>query len=185
VLSGWRNALAAIGVFAGLGALVLVPAVVDAALPDEGPLPAGDRLDVGYGVTLRPPPGARLDLNVSRPGTGDVELLVGDLRLRVTAVELRGHPADFIAHARRKFARDEGLRAGPPTSVRTGSGVSGQRADLSVEDSGDGDPGCAGIFTGADAGAVAVVSPVDGCAAVPAQVWAAVESMTFAPVEQW
>jgi hypothetical protein len=113
-------------------------------------------------------------------------LIVGDLRLHVTAVELRGHPADFVAHARHKFSRDDGLRAGPPMSVRTVAGVSGQRADLRVEDPiGGGRPGCAGIFTGEDAGAVAVVSSVDGCAAVPDEVWAAVESMTFAPAEQW
>jgi hypothetical protein len=186
VVSGWRNAWGAVGVLAGLGALVAVPAAVDAALPDEGPVPPGERLDVGFGVSIRPPAGARLDLDTSRPGTGDVVLLVRDLRLSVRAVEVRTRPADFVAHSRDKFSRDEGLRAGEPAAVRTASGVAGQRADLSVEDGAlGGQSGCAGIFTAEKAGAVVVVSPVDGCAAVPPDVWAVVESVTFEPVEQW
>lgn len=207
--SAWRNAMAAVGVLIGLGALVAVPAVVDAALPDDGSLPAGDRLEVGYGVALRPPPGARLDLGVSRPGTGEVALLVGGHRLAVTAVEVRERPADFVSHTLEKFGR-EALRPGPPTEAWTTAGVRGQRADLRVEDDFPGvRPGCAAIFTGpveiADsaagsdpaggwtalaaegtvAGAVLVISPVSGCVAVPAELWASVTSVTFEPVDRW
>ena len=78
-----RNAAAAAAVLLGLGALVAVPAAIQAALPDERPLPAGERLDVGYGVSVRPPAGARLRLNDSRPGAGEVVLLAGGLSVRL------------------------------------------------------------------------------------------------------
>lgn len=182
--SGWRNAVAAIGVVVGLAALVGVPAAVDAVLPEEGPLPPGDRLDVGYGVSLRPPPGARLELGTSRPGMGEVALRSGGMTLRVTAVEVRERPADFVAHARRKFSRDEGLNPGQPEEVSTAAGVPGQRGDLRAA-APTGEAGCYGIFTADEAGAVAVISAVDGCAAVPADLWAAVASLTFEPAEEW
>jgi hypothetical protein len=176
-----RNALAALAVLFGLGALVVAPVVIQAVLPDEGPLPAGDRLDVGYGVTLRPPPGARLELSGSRPGTGDVVLLAGGLRLKVTAVEVRERPADFVAHAKRKFARDEAVRPGPPEAVRTAAGVRGERGDLRpTDDPLAGEPGCYGVFSAEQVGVVASISPVAGCAEAPAEVWAAVASIEFA-----
>lgn len=182
--SAWRNAMAAGAVLAVLGALVAVPAVIDAVLPDEGPVPPGDRLDVGYGVSLRPPAGARLDLGSSRPGNGDVVLLSDGVRLALTAVEVRERPADYTAHTRHKLNRDEGRSVGPAVPVQTGAGVRGQRADLGAGEWG-GDPGCAAIFAAEDAGVLAVISPVSGCAAVPADLWAAVVSLTFEPLEQW
>lgn len=183
--AGWRNALAAIGVVAFLAALIVVPAGVDAVLPEDGPLPSGE-LDVGHGVSLRPPPGARLDLAASRPGTGEVLLLARRLRVAVTAVQVRERPADYVAHARRKLRRDGGFRVGEPVSVRTATGVPGERSDLLVGRGGHrGRPGCAGIFTGEKAGAVVVISPVEGCAAVPADVWKSVTSLTFSAVDTW
>lgn len=172
-----RNALAAIGVLAGLAALVAGPAAIDVGLPDVGPLPAGGTLDVGYGVSLRPPPGARQDLGASRPGAGEVVLLVAGVRVRVTAVEVPERPDDFVAHARHKFARDEGLRPGPAQPARTTAGVSGEQGDLRGTDGGR--SACYAIFTADALGAVAMVSPVDGCAAVPEQVRAAITSLTF------
>jgi hypothetical protein len=47
VVSGWRNAFAALGVLAGLVVLVAVPGVGSLALPGEAPLPPGEWLDVG------------------------------------------------------------------------------------------------------------------------------------------
>lgn len=180
-----RNAVAAVAVLLGLGALVAVPAVIQAALPDVGPLPAGDRLDVGFGVSVAPPPGARLELATSRPGAGEVVLLVDGLSVRLTAVAVPRRPAGFVAHTRRKFSRDDGLAAGAPARARTSAGVVGERGDLRPEDGRSGDPGCYAVFVAEEVGAVAKISPVAGCAAVPAGVWASVESMRFEPVDEW
>jgi hypothetical protein len=180
-----RNAVAALAVLVGLGAWVAAPGVVQALLPDEGPLPAGDRLDIGYGVSLRPPAGARLDLGASRPGTGEVVLLAGRLRMAVTAVEVPERPAAFVAHARRKFSRDEGQRPGRPEPVRTDAGVTGERGDLRPDGGAlAGEPGCYGVFAAEEAGVVVSITPVAGCAAVPEPVWAAVTSIDFEPVEE-
>jgi hypothetical protein len=70
--------------------------------------------------------------------------------------------------------------------VRTASGASGQRADLSVEDEMlGGRPGCVGIFTGESAGAVATITPAADCATAPSALWDAVLSLTFEPAEPW
>jgi hypothetical protein len=168
----------------GLVGMVVVPGVLTAVLPDTGPLP-GDRLDIGYGASLRPPDGGRLELSGSRPGTGEVTVVVGSHRLKLTAVEVPERPGDFARHTRRKFSRDEGLRPGPPQEVRTDAGVRGERGDLRPADSWGGESGCYALFAAESAGAVAVISGVDGCAAVPQPLWASVTSMTFEPVEQW
>src|SRR5919107_1756126 len=101
-----QNAAAAAAVLLGLGALVAAPAAIQAALPDERPLPGGERLDVGYGVSVRPPDGARLRLHDSRPGAGEVVLLAGGLSVRLTAAYVPERRSEYVAHARRKFSRD-------------------------------------------------------------------------------
>jgi hypothetical protein len=176
-----RNAAAAVAVLLGLGALVAVPAALQAALPDEGPLPSGDRLEVGYGVAVRPPGGARLRRDDSRPGAGEVVLLVRGLSVRLTARYVPERQAAFVAHARRKFSRDHGWRPGPPERTRTAGGVVGERGDLTPDGGPAGEPGCYGIFTAEEAGVVVVISPVAGCGAVPADVWASVGSLEFEP----
>jgi hypothetical protein len=182
--SGWRNARAALGVFGVLVLLVAVPAAVSQALPGEAPVPAGERLAVGYGVSLRPPPGARHVVGASRPGGGEVELRAGDVSVRVTAVEVRGPARAFAAHARHKFSRDDRLRAATPERYSTDAGVSGERGALTPVDP-DGRPGCYAIFVAEGAGVVVRITPVAGCAAVPPEVSSAVRSLTFDPAGVW
>jgi hypothetical protein len=179
--SGLRNAAAAVAVLAGLVALVVVPAVVGRWLPEEGPLPPGRRLDIGYGASLRPPPGARLALGPSRPGMGEVELRAGGLTVRFTAVAAREvDVAAFTAHARRKLSRDQGFRPGAPEQTSTETGVRGERGPLAP--TGDDRAGCYAIFVAEDAGVVAVITPVADCGAVPPEMWSVVRSLTFEPV---
>lgn len=182
--AGWRNAMGAIGLVLGLGALVGVPAAVDAVLPDVRSV-ADRPLTVVAGVTLVPPGGATHDPAASRPGSGEVVLRAGGLTMRLNAVGVRDRPADFVAHARRKLLRDDGLRPGSPTPVRTDAGVLGERADLSVVEQGAGRPGCFAAFVAESVGVTVVVSPVTGCAAVPDAVWGAVRSLRVESVGTW
>ncbi|OJF11675.1 hypothetical protein [Couchioplanes caeruleus] len=180
-----RNAVVTLGLLAGLGATVAVPAGLGALLPDDGPAPAG-RLEVGHGVALTVPPGARWDRGESRPGTGAVTLRLGSTDVAVSSVPVPERRADFLAHTRHKFARDDGWTPGPPAPLRFGGGVVGERGDLVAgKDTTAGEPGCYGAAVAEGAGAVVVISPVSGCAAVPAEIWTLVESMTFEAVDPW
>lgn len=182
--AGWRNAGSALGVLLGLAGLVAVPALVERTLPADGPLPTGEPLDVGYGVWLRPPPRARLELGPSRPGAGEVAMLVDELSIRVSAVELRGPADGFVEHTRYKFGRDEDWLAGPAVEISTAAGERGERGALTPNDR-DRAGGCYAIVTALAAAVVVVITPVAGCDEVPDEVWDSVRSLTFEPVDEW
>lgn len=177
---GWRNTVAALAVFAGLLALVVAPAVAARLLPGERVLSSPDRLDIGYGASLLPPTGARLDVDASRPGMGEVVLRVAGLTARFTAVAVRGPASGYVTHARHRLARDEALRAGPPEPASTEHGVTGQRSALTGDDE-----GCVWIFVAGTGRRVAVgltaVVLGTGCAGVPAELTGAVRSLVFEP----
>lgn len=180
-----RNALAALALIAVLGATVGLPAAVAAMLPTEAPVPSSRPLDVGYGVALTPPPGALLDVDSSRPGTGDVTLLVGSVTVNVRAVSVPERPEEFVAHTRRKFERDQGLTPGPAEPLRLANGVLGERGDLRPHDeAGADEPGCYGVVASGQLAAVVEISPVAGCAAASAAIWTAVQTLTFDPEDQ-
>lgn len=182
--TGWKNAGYALLLLGGLVALVAVPALVALPLPREGPPLSTERLDIGFGATIAPPPGARLDLGDSRPGSGDVTMRAGGVRLRLTARQFRGDAAPFVAHARHKLNRDEWLRpAGDPEPVRTTSGVSGERGSLLGDDVADVEPGCYAVLAAQSIGVVVLVTPVANCADLTAPVWAAVTSIEVDPVD--
>ncbi|MFK3980101.1 hypothetical protein ACI2K4_06920 [Micromonospora sp. NPDC050397] len=180
-LTGWKNAGAALLLLAGLGALVGVPALVALPLPQEGPPLPADRLDIGFGATIVPPTGARLDLGDSRPGSGAVTFQADTVRLRVTAQQVTGPVEPYVAHARHKLDRNDGLLpAGAPERVRTTSGLSGERGSLrGVAD--DVRPGCYAVFTGHLVGVVVLATPAESCAELPEPVWAAVTSIAVEP----
>lgn len=170
--SRWRDVGIGLGVLAGLGALAVVPAVVSTALPSQGP-PLTRPVDVGYGVRVDPPPGARLDVADSRPGSGEVVLRTGDgLRIRLTAVAYQGDPAPFTAHARHRLARDELLRpAGRPEPLRA-AGLRGEWGPVRGSA-----PACYAVLTGPEVAVTALVTPARDCAALPAPVRAALTGL--------
>lgn len=181
--AGWRNAIAAIGLVLALAAVVGGPAAVDSALPALRPVPVDD-LYVGFGVSLRPPPGSQHDAGSSRPGSGTVELRTGGLTVRVTSAYVRERPADYLRHARRKLDRDDGLRVQDTEPARTAAGVPGERGAVRPTDA-DGEAGCYAAFTAELAGVTVLITPVTDCAAVPAPVWAVVSSLTFDREPAW
>ncbi|WP_329108130.1 hypothetical protein OG792_06010 [Micromonospora sp. NBC_01699] len=181
-MTGWKNAWYAVLLLAGLAALVAVPALLALPLPGEGKPLSGERVDIGFGATIAPPSGARLDLDASRPGTGAVSLRAGEVRLRLTAQQFRGDVGPYVAHARHKLDRDEWLRpVGGPERVATTSGVSGERGSLRSDDSAGVDPACYAIFTARSVGVVVLATPAKDCTELPASVWAAVTSIEIDP----
>jgi hypothetical protein len=185
-----RNASAAVALVVGLCAVVGVPAAIAAALPDDEPMPPGERLDVGLGVSMLPPPDARLDLDEARPGSGLVAFRSGPVTVTVTAVYVRDRPGEFVAHTRHKFSRDEDLTPGPAAPWRLAAGgVVGERGDLraadgsfTVDELGN-RPGCYALAVVEQLAAVVTMTPVAGCAAVPPEIWTAAGSLTFEPEE--
>jgi len=176
--TGWKNALYGLLLLSGLVVMVVVPGVVSCALPDEG-APLTDRLDIGYGATIQPPAGSRLNLSDSRPGSGEVVLLTDGMEVRLTAQSFRGDAEPYIAHARDKFYRDQGMQLlGQPEPTRTTSGVTGERGSLVAEDEYSvSDNGCYAILTAGSVGVVALVTPVTNCAVLPAPVSEALASI--------
>ncbi len=182
-VTGWRNAGYGLLVIGGLIAMVVFPGLVSAALPAVGPPLRTARLDIGYGVTIEPPPGARLDLAGSRPGAGDVLMLAEGMRLKLTAQQFRGPVGRYLAHVRRKLRRDESLRpVGPREVIRTSGGVVGERGSLIPETgSGAGEAGCYAVLTADGVGLLVLVTPVPSCAELPAPVRDAIDSVSINP----
>lgn len=174
--TGWRNAFGALAVLGGLVLLVVVPAVVATRFPDEQAPPPG-RLDVGYGVTLRPPEGARLDVGPSRPGSGEIRLRVGGVVVWLQAAEVRGSRSRYAAHARHKLARDGQLLPGPAGPATTAAGVRGEQGALLGGQRRS--SGCYAIFSARSAGVVIAVTRVPDCERMPEPVRDAVASVTF------
>lgn len=172
----WRNALGALAVLGGLVLLVVAPAVAATRLPDEQAPPPG-RLDVGYGVTLRTPGGARLDVGPSRPGSGEVRLRVAGAVVSLEAVEVRGSRSRYVAHARHKLARDGQLLPGPAGPATTAAGVRGEQGPLLGGERRR--SGCYAIFSARSAGVVITVTRVPDCERMPESVRDAVASVTF------
>ena len=176
VTTGWKNALYGLLLLGGLVAMVVVPGVVSCALPDEGS-PLTGRLDIGYGASIQPPSGARLDLSDARPGSGDVSMRAGGVWVRLTARSFRGDPGAFAAHARQKLDRDDGMRsASAPRLITTPSGISGESGPL-VSTTDGSDRGCYAVLTAHSVGVVVLVTPVQNCAGMPPPVGAALDSI--------
>ncbi|GAA2518567.1 hypothetical protein [Pilimelia columellifera] len=182
----WRNAKAVLAVLVGTGAVIAVPATVNALISDDVTLMDGRPVDVGVGVgvTLSPPAGSRLSLSDSVPAISTVLLRHEGATLEVTAVSGVDRPADFLAHARRKLRR-EGMFTVRLRPVVTRAGVLGERGDLVPVPGGVGVSGCYAGFVADERGIVVKISNVSECRAVPPLVWVAVESITVAPEEEW
>ncbi|MFI5497045.1 hypothetical protein [Actinoplanes sp. NPDC051859] len=172
-----RNALAAVGLLVGLGLTVALPGIPAALLPEEGPALPGGRIDIGDGVALTLPAGARLDLGDARPGSGDVTFRTGAVTVKVATSAVPDRPAEFIAHARHKLDRDEDLRPGPAEPWPTTAGVQGERGDLAPA-------GCYFAAVAEGAGVV-VTMPDTGCGSAPPEVWSAISSITFEEAAKW
>src|SRR5215468_787424 len=87
-----REALCSLGVLAVVGTIAFGLPAIDRAVPDTRAVPAGQPYGVGGGITVIPPPGARLDVTRTRPRSdrGSVLFVLGEVRYAVLVLPYSG-----------------------------------------------------------------------------------------------
>lgn len=111
------------------GIAVGLPAV-DGALPAQRPVASGQPYPVGAGVSLVPPPGARVDLTRTRPGIsrGTALFVRGAVRVHVAVAPFDGDLDQAAARLRVKITATRGYQVtGREVPVATASGLPGRQ----------------------------------------------------------
>ena len=126
---GWhevRNLGWSTGILAVIGALAFGLPAVNAALPAARPVPDGRPYPLGNGVTVVPPPGARLDVTTSMPGR--TLFTLGGVRYLIVVAPFQGSLAEVAAQVRNKITANRGYQVtGTEAATRTGQGVPGRQ----------------------------------------------------------
>jgi hypothetical protein len=154
-----RNLAGSIGVLCTVAGLAFGLPALDRALPAQRP--AGDGpYPVGGGVTVTPPPGARLDVTLTRPGDhrGTAVFLVGAVRYVVVVTPFDGSLTDATSRLRRKITGVRGHEiTGKEAPLSTASGLAGLQGTYAA-------PGRAGRYLVFRAGDVAIEVTAAGSA---------------------
>ncbi len=155
-----RNLAGSIGVLCTVAGLAFGLPAVDRALPAQRPVGDGP-YPVGGGVTVTPPPDARLDVTLTRPRDtrGTVVFLVGTVRYVIVVAPVRRLPRRrHPAAAATRSPPSAGTRS-PARSSRTStaSGLSGVQGTYAA-------PGRGGRYLVFLAGDVAIEVTVAGSA---------------------
>src|SRR5688500_12456459 len=122
-----RNLAASTAVLAALLVVVFGLPAINRAVPTDRSL-AGPLYDVGAGVSVAPPPGARVDASKTRPGDdrAAVLFLLGDVRYAIVVQPFTGRIADAAERLRTKIKATQGYQVtGVEGGVSTASGLSG------------------------------------------------------------
>jgi len=126
---GWhevRNLGWSTGILAVIGALAFGLPAVHAALPAARPVPDGRPYPLGNGVTVVPPPGARLDVTTSVPGR--TLLVLGGVRYLLVVEAFDGTLDEATGQLRQKITANRGYQVtGPETGTATHQGVPGRQ----------------------------------------------------------
>jgi hypothetical protein len=122
-----RNLAGSIGVLCTVAGLAVGLPVLDRSLPAQRPVGPGP-YPVGAGITVVPPPGARLDVTLTRPGDtrGTAVFLVGPVRYVIVVTPFRGSLPDAAQRLRRKITGVRGHEiTGKEFPTSTASGLDG------------------------------------------------------------
>ncbi|MFC7764308.1 hypothetical protein ACFQY4_44750 [Catellatospora bangladeshensis] len=122
-----RNLAGAVAVLATLLTVVFGLPALNRAVPTDRSL-AGPRYDVGAGVTVAPPPGARVDASKTRPGSerATVMFLVGDVRYLIVVQPFDGPIGEAAEKLRTKIKATQGYQVtGNEGGIRTTGGLAG------------------------------------------------------------
>lgn len=118
-------ALAIVGILAGLA--LGLPAL-NAALPADRKLEPDERYAIGAGVSVRPPPGAVLDVTGTRPGDDEATALfrLGPVRYAIAVRPYDGTLTAAADRLRRRITDTSGYQVtGAQLAVATASGLTG------------------------------------------------------------
>jgi hypothetical protein len=174
-----RNLWFSLAVLATLALIGLGLPAVNRLLPSERSVSAVVPYPVAAGVTVRPPPGARVDVTQTQPGPdgGSVLFNVGTVRYAIVIVPFTGSLATAALRLRTKIAdtRDYQVAAGE-RAVTTAQGVAGREGRYSSA----GRLGRYAVFVGG--GFAVQVTVAGGAADLPAMlpaISASARSLTF------
>jgi len=124
-----RNLAGSIGVICTVAGLAVGLPALDDALPSQRPVGPEPYL-VGGGVAVTPPPGARLDVTLTRPGDtrGTAVFLVDSVRYVIVVTPFTGSLDAATDRLRRKITAVRGNQlTGSELPITTASGLSGLR----------------------------------------------------------
>jgi hypothetical protein len=122
------NFLGALALVAALSGLAFGLPAIDRALPSQRPVRTDQPYAIGAGVTVRPPPGATIDLTGTRPGDnqGTVLFLLGPVKYTVAVQPFEGTLAMAADRLRRRITGTPGYQVtGAELSVDTMGGIVG------------------------------------------------------------
>src|SRR2546421_5420697 len=141
---GWhelRNLGWSAGILVVIGSLAIGLPAVNAALPVARPVPVDQPFPLGNGVTVVPPPGARLDVTTSVPGR--TLLVLGGVRYLLVVEPFDGTLDEATGQLRQKITANRGYQVtGPEATTATRQGVGGRLGGGTPPGGGGGEAGC-------------------------------------------
>lgn len=120
--------LATLSMVAVLAALAFGLPAIDRSLPAGRPVDAGRPYAIGAGVTVRPPPGAVLDVTGTRPADdrGSVLFVLGQVRYAIVVQPFGGDLGAAAGRLRQRITGTAGYQVtGTELTVATGTGLPG------------------------------------------------------------
>jgi hypothetical protein len=168
-----RNLAGSIGVLCTVAGLAVGLPALDRALPAQRPIGNGT-YPVGGGVTVTPPPDARLDVTLTRPGDtrGTAVFLVGSVRYVIVVTPFQGTLPEATERLRRKITAVRGHEiTGQQFPVSTATGLAGVQGTYAA-------PGRGGRYLVFAGDGVAIEVTVAGAAPALRDALGAIEAST-------
>ncbi|UQU64824.1 hypothetical protein COUCH_00150 [Couchioplanes caeruleus] len=128
------NLLGALSLVAALGGLAFGLPALNHALPAERSVPVDRPYEMGGGVTVMPPPGARVDVTETRPAetSGTVLFRLGPVRYFISVQPFNGDLPAAVARLRQRITGTSGYQVtGTELTVATAGGLAGLQGGYS------------------------------------------------------
>ncbi|MFI5495312.1 hypothetical protein [Actinoplanes sp. NPDC051859] len=128
------NLLGAVALVAALSGLAFGLPALNHALPADRAVPTDRPYAIGGGVTVVPPPGARIDVTETRPAndSGTVLFRLGPVRYLVSVQPYHGTLPTAVARLRQRITGTSGYQVtGTELTVATASGLTGLQGGYS------------------------------------------------------